>query len=34
MLYALCVEELIVCDNLRKSAVKCILFVVVDGPEK
>jgi len=34
MLYALCREEFIVCDNLRKSAVKCILFVIVDGWEK
>ena len=25
---------LLVCGNLRKSAVKCILFVVVDGLEK
>ncbi len=29
--YALCVEELVICDNRRKSAVKFLLFVVAAG---
>jgi len=33
MLYALCHEDFIVCDNRRKSAVKYLLFIVATSGE-